>query len=332
MSPMRRAGFTLIEVLAVVLLTSVVIGVALDHYVNLSRATQHATASTREVRRAAAILDRVARDLESVVLVAKEPETDPLEHPWIFLGESQHSEAGADHLKFVTRGRRPRASQRHESDLEQVVYALRRARENSFELMRWSSPQLSDGLDRSLPDDESDGAVLLAEDIASFGVNFIDALGERTSSWDSSQLIESSELPVAVEIEIALLDPGAMSEREPVRYRRRVVLPVAPLDLQELLDPLALVSGGPGTPEEQELAAQDNEGLDDSSGSAECLASPCAGMTACQAINCAAKLGRYGHSMDVMLDVTMRNNQTFCQWRRSYPHRMRWIVDNPACR
>ena len=41
----RQGGFTLLEVLAVVLLTSIVIGVALNHYVNLSRASQRARVS-----------------------------------------------------------------------------------------------------------------------------------------------------------------------------------------------------------------------------------------------------------------------------------------------
>ena len=196
----RRAGFSLIEVLAVVLLTSIVIGVALNHYVNLSRASQRATEHTRGIRRATAVLDRIARDLESTVLVAKEPEMDPLDHPWIFLGESRRSDVGADHLKFVTRGHRPRRTAAHESDLEIVAYSLRHAEEGNFELLRWSSPRLPESLDREIPNDESQGAVLLASDVVSFGVRFIDEFGGESSSWDSSQLTESSELPLAVDI------------------------------------------------------------------------------------------------------------------------------------
>ena len=42
----RRAGFTLIEVLAVVLLTGIVIGIALDFYLDLSRASNRAAEQT----------------------------------------------------------------------------------------------------------------------------------------------------------------------------------------------------------------------------------------------------------------------------------------------
>ena len=62
-----RAGFSLLEVLAVVLLTSIVIGAVLNHYVNINRASERATVQTERVRRSAAILDRVARGEEIVV-------------------------------------------------------------------------------------------------------------------------------------------------------------------------------------------------------------------------------------------------------------------------
>ena len=106
--------------------------------------------------------------------------------------------------------------------------------------------------------------MLLADGLASFGVRFIDELGEQTSSWDSSQLIESSELPLAVEIEVALLDPEGDPDAEPQPYSRRVLLPVRPLDLEELLDPNSLVSGGEGSEadEEAEEARKESEGDD----------------------------------------------------------------------
>jgi len=332
----RRAGFSLIEVLAVVLLTSIVIGVALNHYVNLSRASQRAMEHTRGIRRATAILDRIARDLESTVLVAKEPEMDPLDHPRIFLGESRRSDVGADHLKFVTRGHRPRSTAAHESDLEVVAYSLRLGEEGDLELLRWSSTQLPDSLDREIPDDESQGAVLLAGDVASFGVRFIDELGEQTSSWDSSQLTESSELPLAVEIEVALLDPQGNPDAEPQPYSRRVVLPVRPLDMQELLNPNSLVSGGEGSEEDEE---GDGEGVEGGGGEEivkdeahkRCASGPCGNMTLCQAINCQAKLGLYGRSIDMMLENAMESSQWFCVFYENHPQ-LHFLIENPACR
>ena len=331
----RRAGFSLLEVLAVVLLTSIVIGVALDHYVNLSRASQRATEHTRGIRRATAVLDRIARDFESTVLVAKEPEMDPLDHPWIFLGESRRSDVGADHLKFVTRGHQPRRTAAHESDLEVVAYSLRNAEGGDFELMRWSSPRLPESLDREIPSDESQGAVLLASDVASFGVQFIDELGEETSSWDSSQLSDSSELPLAVEIEVALLDPAGDPDAEPQPYSRRVVLPVRPLEMQELLDPNSLVSGGEGSEadEETEEGEEGEGGEGDTSGEGhqKCATGPCGNMTMCQAINCQAKIGLYGQGIDMLLEDAIENPRWFCVFYDDHP-RFHYLIDNPACR
>jgi type II secretory pathway component PulJ len=328
----RRAGFSLLEVLAVVLLTSIVIGVALNHYVDLSRAGQRATEHTRSIRRATAILDRIARDFESTVLVAKEPEMDPLDHPWIFLGESRRSDAGADHLKFVTRGHQPRHTAAHESDLEVVAYSLRRGEEDDFELLRWSSPRLPESLDREIANDESEGAVLLADGVASFGVQFIDDFGQRTSSWDSSQLTESSELPLAVEIQVALLDPEGDPEGEPQPYSRRVVLPVRPLDMQELLDPNSLVSGGRGSKEDEEgEGKKEGEEFGWSAAYEHCLATPCGQMTLCQAVNCQGKLGHFGEVVDLLLKDAMETPRSFCGWSAVQPQ-FQFLIVNPACR
>ncbi|MDH3213211.1 MAG: hypothetical protein OEM05_12065 [Myxococcales bacterium] len=250
----RAAAFTLIEVLAVVLLTGLVLGIALDFYVDLSRAGNRAADHTRGVRRATAILDRMARDFEAAVLVRKPDDVDPLAHPWVFLAESEYSSTGADHIKFVTRNHRPRSTGGHESDLAVVSYTVQRGEDDELELRRWSSPRLPEGLDRSFPSDSDDAAALLADGIASFGVALVDEAGGRSARWDSSQLVESSELPMAVEIEVAMLSSDGS---EPVPYRRRVLLTVRPLDLVALLDPQGAAGGGGADDEE---AGEDADG------------------------------------------------------------------------
>ena len=65
------AGFTLIEVLAVVLVTSLLLGATINFYINLTREAAHASENVREVRRASALLDRIAVDLEHTVLVTE---------------------------------------------------------------------------------------------------------------------------------------------------------------------------------------------------------------------------------------------------------------------
>ena len=81
----RAAGFTLIEVLAVLFLTALVVGVALDFYVDLSNQSAHAAEVTRDIRRATSLMDRIARDLERAMMVVK-PAWRFVHHFFIRLG------------------------------------------------------------------------------------------------------------------------------------------------------------------------------------------------------------------------------------------------------
>lgn len=246
MNRARARGFTLIEMLAVLFLTALVIGVALDFYVDLSNQSAHATEITRDVRRATSLLDRVARDLERTLLVAKPPETDPLAHPWIFIAESRLTADGADRVKFVSRQPTER-QKRAASEVSMISFMLQESENGEgYELLRWSSPSLPDGLDRDFPGSDDPDALILATGIHRFALRFLDEGGDWVNEWDSSQLLDSSSLPMAVEIEVAVASLSDLSEEEAARhvYRRRVFLPVRPLDLEKLLDPEAALAGG----------------------------------------------------------------------------------------
>ena len=236
----RRGGFTLFEVLGVMLVTAFVVGAVTNYSIDLSRASTRAADNTRDIRHATAILDFMARDFESALLVAKPAEVDPIAHPWLFVAEARGGESGADHIKFITRNFQPRRSEEHESDLTVVAYTVRQSEEDdTLEVFRWTAPRLPDGLDRSFPSEDDEAAVLLAEGLADFGVRFTSEAGEETDTWDSTMLVESSSLPASVEITVAMAGPDSMEEDldDAVRYRRRVLLPVRPLDLESLLDP-----------------------------------------------------------------------------------------------
>ncbi len=255
--PLRRRpcepGFTLIEMLAVVGFTAVLMLFAVNFYLEITRASEAATARTRDIRRAVALLDRIARDLEAAVLVKKPPELDPLSHPWVFLAEDRGGAEGAEHLRFTTRSRILRSTALHESDLEVVSYALREGDDGGLELLRWSSPRLPDELDRSFPASEVEDAVVFAEDLASFGVRFMDDSDQWQSEWDSSTLVDSSELPLAAEISVAILpENDPLEEEELPVYQRRVLLPVRPLDLRALLDEESRFGTSGGEDEDQD--------------------------------------------------------------------------------
>jgi type II secretory pathway component PulJ len=269
--PPHRGGFTLFEVVGVILVTSFVVGAATNYYIDLSRASNRAASNTRDIRRATAILDRVARDFESTLLVVKPPETDPLAHPWLFVAEAQYGESGADHIKFITRNFQPRRSEEHESDLTVVAYTVRAGEEDdTLEVFRWTDPRLPDGLDRTFPSEDDEAAVLLAEGLADFGVRFTGEDGEEKDTWDSTMLVESSSLPASVEITVGMADPNASGEDpdDVVRYSRRVLLPVRPIDLEALLQRNGPGAEGEGDEEEDEEdgGGSDGETDEDSGG------------------------------------------------------------------
>jgi type II secretory pathway pseudopilin PulG len=251
----RQAAFTLIEVLGVLLLLGIVITAAVSFYIDLSNAVEAATAKTRDGRRAAAVLDRVARDLEAAYLVVKPDDKDPLDHPWLFLAEDRHSSRGADRLKFVTRNTLTRDSRAHVTDLAVVGYQLRPADDESYDLLRWTTPGLPEALDRSFPGAEDEGVFVMAEGVASFSTRFLREDGQWTGEWDSSTVVESSELPLVVEIQLALATPPAedFEAEEPEIYKRRIPLPVRPIDLQaQIAGPGALAGGEEDEEEEDE--------------------------------------------------------------------------------
>lgn len=255
-NPSGNGGFTLIEMLAVTSFTALLMLFAVNFYIEISRASESATTYTRDTRRAITMLDRIARDLEAAVLVRKPDELDPLSHPWVFLAEDRGWGDGADHLKFATRSRIPRSTALHESDLELVSYVLREGEDDRLELLRWASPRLPDELDRSFPQTEAEGAVRFAEDLGEFGVRFLDAAGEWKSEWDSSTLIDASELPLVAEISVALRpEDDTEPAEEPEVYVRRVLIPVRPLDLVAMLD----AAGAAASAEEDEEEEEDED-------------------------------------------------------------------------
>jgi len=235
--PRSPSGFTLIEVMAVVVLMGVVLIVALNFYTDLANASARASNNTRGVRRASAILDRVARDIEGAMLLVKPPEMDPFAFPWIFLGESRLGGDASERLKFVTRNHNPTRTDAAETNLATVAYTVESRPDGSIALYRWSSSRLPDGLDKDFPSGDDDGSFLLAEDLRTFGFNFLGEDGELRREWDSSTLLQSSSLPLAVEIQLSLMADRTSDEEEPPIYRRRVLIPVRPLDLVALADP-----------------------------------------------------------------------------------------------
>lgn len=262
-----REGFTLIEVMAVVALIGFVFFVALNFYTQLARATTRASDHTRGIRRASGILDRVARDIEGAFLMVKPPEVDPFAFPWIFLGQTRLGGDASDRLKFITRNHDPTRTDSAETNLAVVAYIAESAEDDSISLYRWSSPRLPESLDKDFPREGDEGAFVLAEGLRYFGFTFLDEEGETRREWDSSTILESSALPLAVEIQLALMPDDEEAEEETPIYRRRVLIPVRPIDLAALLDPNNPLSGSDKDEESEDEEKKDDDG--------ECVTNSC---------------------------------------------------------
>ncbi len=256
-------AFTLIEMLAVVLLTTLVLVFAIDFYLDMSRASNAAVEESRNARRAAVLMDRVARDLEAAYHVKKPDAVDPLEHPWLFLAEEGRGEEGAGRLKFVTRSHRPVRDDALESDLAMVVWMLEQGDNDDFELRRWSSAQLPEGLDRDFP--SSEDSFVVADGLADFGVRFQGEEGDWRDRWDTSLLTDSSELPLAAEITVALYR-NEDSEEVEGPFVRRVLLPLRAIDLEVELEKAGLgTATGDGGDDDED--GGDGDGDDEGDGS-----------------------------------------------------------------
>lgn len=233
---LREEAFSLIEMMFVMLFTTIVMTLAINFYLQISRQSAAAVELTRDSRRAALILDRVARELQETVLIVKPAELDPLAHPWFFLAEESHGGDGADRLKFQTRAHRPRSNIGHESDLATVAFfTAPNDTGEALDLLRWSRPRLPEGLDTTFPRRDDPGVQVLAQDIASFEVRMQDENGEWSDRWDSAIGLEhAGALPIQLELRLAFVDPEAQASglgSEPEPFLRRVVLPIRPLEL-----------------------------------------------------------------------------------------------------
>jgi len=259
---LKTEGFTLIEMMAVIALIGFVFFVALNFYTDLSNASNRASNHTRGIRRASAVLDRVARDIEGAILLVKPAEMDPFEFPWIFLGETRLGGDASERLKFITSNHNPARTEVVDSNLATVTYVVESTPDDSVALYRWASPHLPDSLDKTFPREGDDGVYLLAEDLYSFGFTFLDENGEVHREWDSSTVITSGSLPMAVEIQLSLMSDRTSDDEEPPIYRRRVMIPIRPLDLAALADPNDPIFGS-GKEEDDDDDDDDEDGDDD---------------------------------------------------------------------
>jgi type II secretory pathway pseudopilin PulG len=253
-APRQTLGFTLIEIMAAVFLTSIVMALAISFQVSLGRGTSAARERLRYQRQAVTLLDRVARDLAGAYFIARADQTEATDHPWIFLADDLtgdgSSSAKSNAVKFVTRNYQPQSLEEHASELAVTSYFLAKNEDDpGYRLLLWRKPRVPLVYDPEYPSPDDPLSEIVGENLASFELSFIDMNGGESNTWDSTQREGFDSIPLAVRIEIAMIDPNAdpddlSAEIEPDDleysdspdedgdrlFSKTVILPVRPLD------------------------------------------------------------------------------------------------------
>jgi prepilin-type N-terminal cleavage/methylation domain-containing protein len=231
-------GFTLLEVLVAMFIMALILTFSFQAYQGIAQAYERVSTSTSRDRAARILLDRLERELVGTVLIQREPDTDPLLHPYFFFAQPKmYADAEGDELRFITQTplRSPGSSP---EALALVTYgttpsqtgpglALLRQEEivpaQLAKEILWAEPQV------------------VADNVAIFVARFGGADGNSLESWDSTGVELLDQLPTSIVLSVALWETDANGE--PVQseeFMRVVNLPVRPFRLSpEITDPNA---------------------------------------------------------------------------------------------
>ena len=269
----RARGFTLMETLAAVLMTSLIVTFAMSAYVQVADTAEQATLRLRDDLHATTILDRMTDDLQSAVLLVKPGEVDPLRHPWYFVSESQSAFGGSDGVRFIGRRRRAYLDDEHSSDFAQIAYRIETDDDGLQTLYRHLVPGLPAEFEPAFPPLDDERTHVLGSGLSGFTLRFSNGDGEWVDAWDSTQLTQSSLLPISVEIAFDMGPQGEASDEYGPRFQRRVVMPMMALDLDTMITSAKeqFASGGAVTGDDDEDSALADEDL------RQCILSACQG-------------------------------------------------------
>ncbi|MBM4334946.1 MAG: prepilin-type N-terminal cleavage/methylation domain-containing protein [Deltaproteobacteria bacterium] len=229
MSPRSARGFTLLEVMVAIFIMALVITFAFQAYQGIAEAYTRVSDGTSRDRAARILLDRIERELVGAVLVQRELGVDPLTHPYVFYGQPlQQSDSEGFELRFVTQTplRSPGSPP---APLALVSYGTVASRSgHGVDLLRqeealpaelrkeveWTQPQT------------------VADELAIFSMSFVGEGSEAPGVWDSTSVAQLDQLPLSIELRLALWEMGPDGEPWPgLEITRLVDLPVRPFRL-----------------------------------------------------------------------------------------------------
>ena len=292
----RRMGFSMIEVMGAVLLTSIVISIAVAFQINLGSATQNARERLRSQRQAVALLDRMSRDIAGTYFIAPRITNGaPESTPWIFLTIQDFLDEGltsdsSNAIKFVTRNYVPQDIDGHSSDLAVVAYYVEPQEDRpGYQLMRYRSTHMPITYDPSFPQADAPNTDVVGEDIASFKIRVISQTGGLDPKWSSIRKSGHLALPLGVKLEISMLTTDEIIAAEldedfeiPIErdeedgedgedgdrktFAKTVMLPLRPLDwsfLEEIDNVEEASNNDDEAPDQDDQDDEDEEDDDD---------------------------------------------------------------------
>ena len=228
-------GFTLLEVLLSVAVTTMLVTAAVTAFQFLNRTRERGVPERARAASARVMLDRLERELSSTILLVKKPFSRRQAHPWIFLGEDRvfgTNDSAA--LRFVTRSPARPPGTRGPAGLSMLTYAVDVIGDSdALGLYRLETP-LPRRLTKSI---DLTHAVQVMDDVHSLRIRYLGE-AEWRADWDSTDVALLDTLPRAVEISLRLYEGGLPPEqesgdgfeREPgFEHSRTVMLPVEPL-------------------------------------------------------------------------------------------------------
>ncbi|MBW2370435.1 MAG: prepilin-type N-terminal cleavage/methylation domain-containing protein [Deltaproteobacteria bacterium] len=178
-----KKGFTLVEILAAIVLFSIIISIAFGSFRMIHSSSEHMGRSSVEFEMAQNCLSRMTTDLQSIYVsqppAYQKPEFDADPDPYRISGDNSYSAGDSfARLRFTSLSHLPMDGS-DQSGIAQIVYYVYGSRNDGYSLRR------SDQLFPYELIEESANDPVLCENIHSAIFSYTDSDGEKDTVWDS---------------------------------------------------------------------------------------------------------------------------------------------------
>ncbi len=207
MSTQYRSGFTLLEILVAITITALLVAAAVRAFQDIHRFTARMGAGLHRQRAAEIFLDRLERELNSVMIFARGAGATADTHPWLLRGvDGYEADADADAIKFITSAPARTAGDPVAIGLRMVTYGVLMGEEGDLSLHRFEEPVPGGESKEILLSD----SVAILEDIEAFHLSYHDPESENwVETWDSTQIELLDRAPDKIEVSLRLWQKDA---------------------------------------------------------------------------------------------------------------------------